>query len=42
MVKVAMAETRESGNMMEELTVEDVDLARQILEVDSKIILSKL
>jgi membrane glycosyltransferase len=42
MVKVAMAETRENSNMMDEITVEDVDLARQILEVDSKIILSKL
>lgn len=42
MVKVAMAETRENGNLMEEITVEDIDLARQILEVDSKIILSKL
>lgn len=42
MVKVAMAETRENGNMMEEITVEDVELARQILEIDSKIILSKL
>lgn len=42
MVKVAMAETRENGNLMEEIMVEDIDLARQILEVDSKIILSKL
>jgi membrane glycosyltransferase len=43
MVKVAMAETREnSREMMDEITVEDVELARQILEVDSKIILSKL
>jgi membrane glycosyltransferase len=43
MVKVAMAETRENGReMMDKITVEDVELARQILEVDSKIILSKL
>jgi membrane glycosyltransferase len=43
MVKVAMAETRENGReMMDKITVDDVDLARQILEVDSKIILSKI
>lgn len=43
MVKVAMAETRENGReMMDDFLVEDVELARQILEVDSKIILSKL
>jgi hypothetical protein len=43
MVKVAMAETRENGReMMDDIMVEDVELARQILDVDSKIILSKL
>lgn len=43
MVKVAMAETRENGkDLMDEFMVEDVDLARQILEVDSKIVLSKI
>ena len=43
MVKVAMAESRENGKeMMEEITIEDVELARQILEIDSQIILSKI
>jgi len=43
MVKVAMAESRETDlDSMDNITVEDVELARQILEVDSKIILSKI
>lgn len=43
MVKVAMAESRENGKeMMEDITIEDVELARQILEIDSQIILSKI
>lgn len=43
MVKVAMAESREDGKeMMEDITIEDVELARQILEIDSQIILSKI
>ncbi|MEI8074378.1 MAG: hypothetical protein WCH78_06485 [Bacteroidota bacterium] len=43
MVKVAMAEKRENDKgLIEELTVEDVELARQILEIDSKLILSKM
>ena len=43
MVKVAMAESRENGKeMMKDITIEDVELARQILEIDSQIILSKI
>ena len=44
MVKVAMAETRENNrdHFLDEINFEDVDLARQILDVDSKIILAKI
>jgi membrane glycosyltransferase len=44
MVKVAMAETRENERelLTETINVEDVELARQILDIDSKIILSKI
>jgi hypothetical protein len=43
MVKVAMAEKRENDKeLVEELAVEDLELARQILEIDSKFILSKM